>query len=444
MGVAATTGRISRAGPGLSPDAVIWPEEFQRNVFFRRQGKGGEAGGDFESLKQLLTDLQEHTPEDGLHYPVRNALIRAYQYLIARYDVDGYRIDTLKYISPDFALTFGNAIREYAYSIGKHNFFTFGEVYDDEEKIARFIGRNASDPSDMIGVDAALDFPLFFRLPAVAKGTLAPNQVVDVFEHRKQVERGMLSSHGEAGRFFVSFLDNHDQHQRVYYSDPGDPHRYDDQLTLAVGCLFGLQGIPCLYYGTEQGLHGTVELADWDYGHGEPPLEAVREALWGKGWPHAFDGQPPFFTAIQALSTLRKSQPALRYGRQYFRPISGNGHEFGISPFAPGVLAFSRLLNDQEVLVAANTDPDHAWEGEVIVDYALNPPGSLYEVLFTNCVEASAVATGPVADRQAGSVVIHEANGTQGNGPIRTLPLRLAPMEIQFLARVRAGFERIR
>jgi len=81
---------------------------------------------------------------------VRNALVRAYQYAIAAFDVDGFRIDTLKFIEPDFALVFGNAMREYALSIGKRNFFTFGEVYDSEEQIARFIGRPTSVDGDMM------------------------------------------------------------------------------------------------------------------------------------------------------------------------------------------------------------------------------------------------------------------------------------------------------
>ena len=81
---------------------------------------------------------------------------------------------------------------------------------------------------------------------------------------------------------------------------------------MAVACLFALQGIPCLYYGTEQGLHGG----------GNSP-EAVREALWGK--PNAFDRDHPFYQAVRQVSAMRENQPALRYGRQYFRPISGNG-----------------------------------------------------------------------------------------------------------------------
>src|SRR5512144_1636398 len=48
--------------------------------------------------------------------------------------------------------------------------------------------------------------------------------------------------------------------------------------------------------------------------------------------------------------------PALRYGRQYFRPVSGDGVNFGISPFPGGIVSFSRILNNREVLVTANTN----------------------------------------------------------------------------------------
>ena len=85
-------------------------------------------------------------------------------------NIRAFRIDTLKFIPANFERTFGNAMREFALSAGKKNFFTFGEVYDNEVAIAEFIGRNASINSDMMGVDASLDFPLFFTLPAVAKG----------------------------------------------------------------------------------------------------------------------------------------------------------------------------------------------------------------------------------------------------------------------------------
>jgi len=401
------------------PDAAVWPAELQRNEFFRRQGRGDESGGDFASLKEMVTDAQ--APD----YPVRSVLIRAHQYLIAKYDVDGFRIDTLKFIEPEFARVFGNAMREYALSIGKKNFFTFGEVYDNEEQIARFIGRQAAEEGDLTGVDAALDFPLFFKLPTMAKGQLAPAEVIRMFEHRKQVQRGIISSHGEASRYFVTFLDNHDQRQRFYFSSPDAPARFEDQLTLGVGCLFALQGIPCLYYGAEQGLHG---FGDQD--------TAVREALWGK--PDAFNRQQPLYATLERLAAIRREQPALRYGRQYFRPISGNGIQFGASNFTAGVLAFSRVLNDQEVLVVANTDTQAGWTGEVIVDRALNPLDSTYEVLFTNKAlsqsgEHGGAAPGAVPEKSAGQVEIHEVNGAVTQGPARALRVTLEKMEIQML-----------
>jgi glycosidase len=416
-------GRADQTEAPANPprDAAVWPSELRHNDAFRRKGKGGEAGGDFASLKEMVTDLRAFNETSGAHFPVRNALIRSYQYLIAKFDVDGFRIDTLKYIEPDFAQTFGNSMREFALSIGKKNFFTFGEVYDNEEQITRFIGRQANEEGDIVGVDAALDFPLFFKLPSVAKGQTPPAEVVQMFEHRKELERGVISSHGEASRFFVTFLDNHDQRERFYFSSDDAPRRYEDQLTLGIGCLFALQGIPCLYYGTEQGLHGL--------GNGDA---AVREALWGK--PNAFDDQQEVYRTVKRLAAVRREQPALRYGRQYFRPISsGQGLEFGISPFSPGVLAFSRILNEQEIVVVANCNTKEPWTGEAIVDFSLNPAGSIYEVLFTNKRGDGGIAPELVRERAAGSVEIHEVNGSVTNGPARTVGITLQPMEFQIL-----------
>jgi glycosidase len=416
--------------PNGHPDAAVQPRELCRNDCFRRQGVGGEAGGDFYALKELVTAFSEYHPQRGHYAPVRDTLIRAHQYFIARYDVDGFRIDTLKYIEPEFARIFANAIREMALGIGKKNFFTFGEVYDEEEQIARFVGRSAHETGDAIGVDAALDFPLFYRLPGVVKGFQPPGEVAAVFERRKQVQRGLLSTHGDASKFFVTFLDNHDQHARCYFRDPAAPHRFDDQLTLGVALLFALQGIPCLYYGTEQGLAGTRER--YTPGAHLCP-EAVREALWGRNAPDSFDTTHPFYRAVQGLSQLRRLEPALRYGRQYFRALSGNGRDFGISWTPRGVLAVSRVLNDREVLAVANTNADQSWSGEVIVDFALNPTGATYAVLFSNRDESHRASPGPVAEKPAGGVAIHEVDGAVTNGPARALPVTLAPLEIQIL-----------
>jgi len=393
------------------PDALVWPAELQRNSFFRRQGRGGEGGGDFQSLKEFVTGIR-----DGQIFPVRNALILAYQYAIARYDVDAFRIDTLKFIERDFAQTFGNAVREFALSIGKKNFFSYGEVFDGEERIAEFIGRNTREGGDLVGVDAALDFPLFFRLPSVVKGFAPPTEVIEVYRRRKEVERDVLSSHGEAGRFFVTFLDNHDMGERFRGANTDAPDEFDPQVIVGIAVLFGLQGIPCLYYGTEQALHGR---GDSD--------QFVREALWGK--PNAFDVNHPFYKAIKRLSEIRDTQPALRYGRLYFRPISGDGVHFGASPFAPGVLAFSRILNNREVLVVANANTQGDFRGHVLVDSFINNDGDQFRVLN----DSGTSAPGPVETRSG--LEIHEIDGGVTTGPARMIRASLRPMEVQILAK---------
>ena len=355
----------------LHPDAAVWPRELQRNDYFRRRGADGpDSQGDFWIFKELVTAYLD----DNGRFPVRDLLIRIHQYLVAEYDVDGFRIDTLMYIERETARVFGNAVREHALAIGKRNFFTFGEVWQEgdqaDEAIAQFIGRNTGDRDQIVGVDAALDFPVFRRLRDVCRGFAPPSDLAGYSAYRQDALRQTVSSHGDAGRFFVTFLDNHDLDDRFNLGDPARPE-LDRQHTLALTCLLTLQGVPCLYYGEEQGLCGRGA-----------SRESVREALWGK--PDAFDTGHPFFRHIRALNDLRAASPPLRYGRQYFRPISGDGVNFGISPYPGGVLAYSRILNDEEILVVANTSVDRPWTGSVVVDSALHSQDAPFQVLLSN------------------------------------------------------------
>ena len=399
--------------PNPSANALVWPSELHDNSFYRRQGLPGpndDTAGDFASLKQFRTDLVQ----------LQQFLIRAYQYVIARFDVDGFRIDTLRYLKGGFPLLFGNSVREFALSIGKKNFFTFGEVFvgDAEVQIARFIGRTTTDESDMVGVDAALDYPLFFNLKPVVKGFSAPSELVGMYTLRKRIEAQVLSSHGDATRYFVTFLDNHDVKERLRFAQPGDEHRFDDQVTLGLACLYSLPGIPCLYYGTEQGLHGSGSDA------------GVREALWGGP---GFQQQSLYYRQIGRLAQVRAAEPAMRYGRFYFRPISGDGQNFGISTFPQGLLAFSRILMDQEVVVVANCSASESRSFDVIVDITLNRTGDSYRVRYSN--KSAFQSPGAVQDKAAGSVSVQEANGGTGTGPLRTIRVTLAPLEVQILSR---------
>jgi glycosidase len=415
---------------GAGPNDAIWPIDLQRPEFFRRRGcKDSDTPGpplnyvpgDFGTMRQLVVEYDATVPgQEQLRdqygvAPVLSILVRAYQYLMAKYDIDGYRIDTVKYIRADRIAAFGNAMREFAQSAGKRNFFTFGEIYDNDNTIDEFVGRNAED-NQGFGIDSALDFPLFFQLPAVIKslGSNPPGveSIAAVFNNRKQAEQGQISSHGEAGKYFVSFIDNHDQNSR--FNAPGTPPQ---QVTMALALLFALQGIPCVYYGTEQGLQGTID--------GQDALESVREALWGKA--NAFDTASPFYTALQQIAAVRMSENALRYGRLYFREVSGNGVDFGPSTGPQGILAFSRILSNQEIVVVANSSGSRNFAGKVLVDIDINRAGQTMKIAYSNRgtsgVQTTTIAAGNLYG--AGSAPVAMA--------IASLPVALEPWEVQIL-----------
>jgi glycosidase len=416
---------------GAAADDAVWPLDFQQPVFFRRRGSknSDEPGpplnyvpGDFTVLRQLVVEYDASVPgqetirdQYGIS-PVLNVLIRAYQYLMAKYDIDGYRIDTVKYVRADMIETFGNAMREFAQSAGKRNFFTFGEIADSENTIDEFVGRNS--PADQgFGIDSALDFPLFNQLPAVIKalGSNPPGveTIAAVFNNRKSAEQGQISSHGEAGQYFVSFIDNHDQNAR--FNAPGTP---PEQVTMALALLFGLQGIPCVYYGTEQGLQGTIDGLD--------AAESVREAIWGKQ-PIPFDTSSPFYTALMAIASVRQTETTLRYGRLYFREVSGNGHDFGQSTGVGGVIAFSRILSDREVLVIANTNGSNPFDGSVLCDIDINRKGVTFKIAYSNKGTASTQTTAINAG------TIYAAGAAPSPAQIASLPVSLATWEVQIL-----------
>jgi len=416
---------------GIDSDDAVWPSDLQRADFFRRRGNrlsdaspapGQFIKGDFDTLRQMVMEYaataanQQNLRTQYGKYPVLTILIMAYWYLIARFDIDAFRIDTVKYVDPDIVETFGNAIREFAFSIGKKNFFTFGEIYDNEQTIEDFIGRNSTDG---FGIDAALDYPLFYVLPAFAKGNTPVEAIRNIFFNRKASEATKLSSHGEAGKYFVSFLDNHDQSQR--FNTPGTSPA---QILLGLAVLFGLQGIPCVYYGTEQGLQGTIDAT------GQPDLtapESVREAIWGKT-SIAFDQTNAFYRDLQAIGNLRNNETTLQYGRIYFRELSGNGRDFGLSTGIGGVLAFSRILAAREVLIVANSSTTTTFQGFVLADTDTNRALPAYTVAYSNFA-----ATGTGRMQYFPSVNFYSGPQFTGSGEAVALYIILAPMEVQIL-----------
>jgi len=420
---------------GLTADDAVWPLDLQAHFdFFRRRGSfipgepppGGFLKGDFGSMRQLVAEYLTVSPAQQAirdlygQTPVIDILIRIYAYLIAAFDIDAFRIDTVMYVDPDMVQSFGNAIREFALSIGKRNFFLFGEIDDANYSVVdQFVGRNTTDDNGKgLGIDAALDYPLFDQLPGIIKQFADVANIRQLFLNRKNAEKYLITSHGEAGKYFVSFLDNHDQYQR--FNTPTTPTA---QVLMGLAVLFCLQDIPCLYYGTEQGLTGAIN-PDGTPATGS--LECVREALWGKT-PLASDPANPFYTNIAALGQLRNTETALQYGRLYFREVSGNGQDFGQSYGVGGILAFARILYDREVLIVANTSTTNEFTGWAVMDVDINRAQPAMTVAYSNFNTSGSgvVQIIPNANFYDGSQVT--------SGQTAALYVKLAPMEVQIL-----------
>lgn len=347
--------------PGFQHDDAVWPKEMQDPDAFKRRGEITDwsdplqvRDGDFFSLKELNLPRPD----------VLDTLIKVYKHWIDVADIDGFRLDTVKHMEDSAVAIFCNAIREYAQRVGKHHFFLFGEIFADDSTIQRYIGRNSridGTSERFPSLDASLDFPLYFTLEQVIKGFASPAFLRARYENFHTI----YADHGEAGRYFVTFADNHDRRQRFMHGNP-----YPQQAMLAMGYLLTSQGVPCLYYGTEQGFDG-----------GGPSDAYVRECMFGGKWgafdskgAHFFNPGHPLYQAIRSIARIRQDEPALRYGRQYFREISGNGADFG-HPIEPGrgTLAYSRILDTEELLVCINLEnqPRQDW---ITVDRNLSAP----------------------------------------------------------------------
>ena len=362
------------AKAALSRDDGVWPVELQHPQAFKRMGRmhnpgkarGAEAtDADFYGLKAI--DLER--PE------IMQVMVRIYQYWIATADIDGFRIDAFRHIRPEAARVFCNAIRQFACSIGKKNFLMIGEVAADNEKLIKYVGSNTPLPGEKGQarhplLEAVLDFALYRVAPEALKGDAPSGPLRDRYDFLRRYYR----DGAEAGKYYVTFLENHDQGEKAFARFLNNIH--DDRLgILGAGYLLTSLGIPCLYYGAEQGFDdGPTEGSHADDRY-------IRECMFGGRWGafdttglSFFNPRHPIYRAISKIAKVRARLAPLRYGEQYFREVSDDGRSFGYPRAGQYILAYSRVLAGQEVLVALNLDPKPRTQC-VLLDANLSPPG---------------------------------------------------------------------
>jgi len=382
------------------PDRPI-PTELRNPDYYHRRGNMTGDGydaypelqhGDMSGLKDFANDDDQPGSE------LINLLIQAHCYWIREADVDGFRVDAVKHMGELACSRFSSGIREYAYSLGKRNFFLFGELATpDDDVIDRYIGQNTSiqvgDKNVYFGLNSVLDFRLAqgnagnAPLRDVLKGFQGPDSLL----RRLDAQEKRALNRGELGRYLVTFVDNHD-----HFWQPGGRFGNgadDNQVIGAIGYLLTSLGMACIYYGTEQGFSGSGS------------DEGIREAMFDQATPdrNLLNTACRIYQEIAKIAAVHQSTQALRFGRMYFREISGDGQSFGF-PWQglDYTLGYSRMLYGQEVLVAYNVSAG-ARQDCVLVDANLHEAGSTLKRLYAS---GAAPATIPVQRNASGSTYV--------------------------------------
>jgi alpha-amylase len=152
-----------------------------------------------------------------------------------------------------------------------------------------------------------------------------------------------------SSQLLINFIDNHDVPRFLYSATPKISTDDSDEvkqskkaighkrLRNALVYLLSTDGIPCIYYGTEQNFAGG-------------PDPSNREDMWHSN----FDRSGKTYLHVKHLIKLRKQYVALRRGDMIFRWTSTTKY----NEVDGGLLAFERLLGDERVLVVINTRED--------------------------------------------------------------------------------------
>lgn len=362
------------------PDRPL-PTELRNPDYYHRRGSINDNGGwdtypemqhgDPYSLRDYAND------DDAAGSELINILIKAHCYWIREADVDGFRVDAVKHLGELACSRFCSNVREYAYSLGKRGFFLFGEVASPRDEIYdRYIGQNTSrqDGSKTVffGLNSVLDFRLAQGVPGehpalrdVIKGFKGPATLFN----RLEAQRQRALNRGEIGRYLVTFIDNHDAFwQPAGRFGAGAPA---EQVIAGIGYLLCSLGTPCIYYGTEQGFEGLGDDRE------------IREAMFDKNLPgrNLLNSGCTIYQEISKIAGVMRSTEALRFGRMYFREISGDSENFGFPFGTDYTLAFSRILYGVEVLVAYNVSEQDRSD-YVIIDASLHQSGDEMNFLY--------------------------------------------------------------
>ncbi|MER7723744.1 pullulanase-type alpha-1,6-glucosidase [Streptomyces sp. NPDC096323] len=309
--------------------------------------------GDFSGLDDLWTERPE----------VVSGMEKIYEKWVRDFDIDGFRIDTVKHVDLDFWTQWATALDTYAARHGRKDFFMFGEVYSADTAI--------TSPYVTQGrLDATLDFPFQEAARQYASQGAPASKLAAVFGDDYRYTTDKANAYEQ-----VTFLGNHDMGRIGTFLKQDNPKADDAELVkraeLANELMFLSRGNPVVYYGDEQGFTGAGGDKD-----ARQTMFASRTADYldddelGTDRTHAsdaYDTSHPLYRNIAALSELTAKNPALRDGVQTERYAEGS------------VYAFSRTDPERgnEYVVATNNGT-----GAKTVELATESAGMDFRTLY--------------------------------------------------------------
>ncbi len=363
------------------PEGGIWPQEIFTKQSFTCKGDITDwnaypeyVEGDFYSLKNINTGegpFHSFEPSRAL-----KCLTECYKYWIATSDIDGFRLDTVKHMEPGATRYFATEIKEFSRFLGKKNFQIIGEITGGIEF--------AIDIMNKTGLDAALGIN---RIPGLmedlAKGYQVPREYFDFFKN-----------HDLEGEDYNKWYQNNvitmfDDHDMIVHQ--GNKARFaadkDKALLLANAIFINLftPGIPCLYYGTEQGFDGSGNSDKY-----------VRETMFDGEFgafrsrkKHFFNPEHPVYLCLSRLAEIRQEHLPLQTGRQYLREIARGDENYHYPETGPeeeyqGVTAWSRIFSQQEYLLAVNSNQNETLKIKAMVDSDLHKSGDIFYRLYSS------------------------------------------------------------
>ncbi|GAA3995471.1 alpha-amylase family glycosyl hydrolase [Sphingomonas humi] len=292
--------------------------------------------GDFVGLDDLMTE----------HPKVVAGFIDVFGSWIDRFGIDGFRIDTARHVNTEFWQAFAPAMMERAKARGIANFHIFGEVYDDSGEAGRLAHYTKRDR-----LPAVLDFAFF----ATAQKTIAGKAPTELFRNLQLQD--VLYANGEAtAKQLPTFLGNHDAGRFAGFVKRDNlkatPQELLQRVMLGHVLLFTWRGVPTVYYGDEQGF-----VSDGGDQDARETLFASKVAsyndnvLLGSDRTTAtenFNPQHPLYKLVAELSAIRRGSEALRRGDTALLATEDK----------PGLLAFSRTSESEQVVIAINTSAE--------------------------------------------------------------------------------------